>query len=149
MDDASALAQIFLRAVRELGPRHYSPAQVEAWAADAPDVEDMRARLTDGRIMLAAVGADDRPVAFADLETDGHIDLLFALPEAAGTGAAGQLLEAIEPCARNAGMQRLYVEASEAAQGLFARNGFALIARRDFEKNGVWIHNYHMEKHLT
>ena len=30
--DAEALAQIYLRAVRQTGPRHYTPAQVAAWS---------------------------------------------------------------------------------------------------------------------
>jgi putative acetyltransferase len=146
--DAVALAEIFRRAVVELGPRHYSAEQVAAWAADAPDEGGMRRRGNDGRSVLVAADASDRPVAFADLEADGHIDLLFVLPEAAGTGIAGALLEAIETVARTQGLMRLTVEASEAAKGLFARHGFAMLGRRDFELGGVMIHNYAMEKLL-
>lgn len=146
--DAEGLAQIFRRAVTELGPRHYTSEQVAAWAADAPDAGDMRQRGNDGRIVLVAVDDADVPVAFADLEADGHIDLLFALPEAAGSGVAGALLEAIETIARTEGMMRLYVEASEAVKGLFLRKGFTLIERHEFALYGVTIHNYDMEKLL-
>jgi putative acetyltransferase len=45
-------------------------------------------------------------------------------------------------------MKRLFVEASEIAKPFFASRGFALIRRKDFEVDGVPIHNYAMEKHL-
>ena len=147
-EDAPALAGIFRRSITELGVRHYSDAQVAAWLSDAPDAEDMRVRGADGRRVLVAVDDRDRPVAFGDLEADGHIDLLFALPEVTGTGLAGALLEALEAIARAEGMMRLYVEASEAAKGLFARHGFTLVERNDFVMAGVACHNYRMEMRL-
>lgn len=147
-EDAPALALIFRRAVTELGPRHYTAEQVAAWAANVPNAEDMLRCGADGRTTIVATDDSGRPVAFADLEADGHIDLLFALPEAAGTGIAGALLDAIETVAKAEGKMRLYVEASEGAKGLFARFGFALIARNDFAMSGVHIHNYRMEKQL-
>ncbi len=146
--DAPALAEIFRRSVTELGPRHYTPEQVMAWAADAPDAEDMLRRGSDGRTTIVASDDTGRPVAFVDLEFDGHIDLLFALPEAAGTGIASALLDAIETVAKTEGGMRLYVEASEAAKGLFMRRGFSLLKRNDYLKNGVLVFNYDLEKLL-
>ena len=147
-DDAPALAEIFRRSVSELGPHHHTAEQVAAWVADAPETDDMLRRGSDGRTTIVATDDAGRPVAFVDLEADGHIDLLFALPESAGTGIAGALLDAIEVIAKAEGLMHLYVEASEAAKGLFARHGFALIARNDFAMSGVPIHNYRMEKPL-
>jgi putative acetyltransferase len=147
-EDAPVLAEIFRRSVAELGPRHYAGAQVAAWLAEGPDAEDMRQRAADGRHILIATDDGGTPVAFADLEADGHIDLLFALPEAAGTGIAAALIEALETIARTDGLMCLYVEASEAAKGLFLRHGFALIGRNDFVEEGVSTHNFRMEKLL-
>jgi putative acetyltransferase len=147
-DDAPALAEIFRRSVSELGPRHYAADQVVAWASDGPDANDMLARGSDGRVVLVAVDAADQPMAFGDLEADGHIDLLFVLPEVAGTGIAGTILEALETIARSQGQMRLYVEASEAAKGLFGRHGFRLLGRNDLTIVGVATHNYLMEKLL-
>lgn len=146
--DAPALAEIFRRSVTELGPRHYAPEQVMAWAADAPDTQDMLRRGSDGRTTIVAVDDTDRPVAFVDLESDGHIDLLFALPEVAGTGIGSALLDAIETVAKTEGMMRLYVEASEGAKGLFGRHGFTLLSRNDLKLGGVETHNFRMEKLL-
>lgn len=147
-DDAPALADIYRRSVRALGPRDYSPRQVEAWAALAPDPEALHARLSDGRTALVAVGDDDRPVGFGDLERDGHIDLLYVAPEAAGTGLGRTLVGALEAAAREAGVERLHLEASAGARRLLERMGFRVLHRRALVIGDVPIHNFAMEKRL-
>lgn len=147
-DDAGALATIMRRSIESLGPRHYTTEQMAAWAAAALDAEEMALRLGDGRTVLVAVDAHDQAVAFGDLEAHGHIDLLFALPEAAGRGVAAAILEALEMVARTDALMQLTVEASEGAKGLFTRQGFMLVARNDLTLGGVAIHNWRMEKRL-
>lgn len=61
---------------------------------------------------------------------------------------ADELLSAIEAAARGLKLIGLYVEASETALGLFRRNGFSVVKRRDFEISDVPIHNYAMKKTL-
>lgn len=146
--DAEALASLYARSVEELGARDYSAAQVAAWRARAPSAEALRERWSDGRTVLLVVDDHDRPLAFADLERDGHIDLLYAAPEAVGTGAAPLLYDELEAAARRQGIARLYAEASEAAKRFFTKRGFTVVARRDFQIEGVAIHNYAVEKRL-
>ncbi len=147
-EDAPALAAIFHAAVHGIAGRHYSAAQVEAWAPSVPDPARFVARGADGRLLLVAVDEDDVPLAYGDLEADGHIDHLFCRPDAAGTGVAAALYAEIEAAARTQGLGRLYVEASEPARRFFLKHGFALVGRRDFELAGVAIHNFAMEKGL-
>ncbi|HEX3962281.1 MAG TPA: hypothetical protein VHZ03_37580 [Trebonia sp.] len=66
-----------------------------------------------------AANAEDRPVAFIDLEPDGHIDRLFCAPEA-----------------------------SELARRVFERKGFTVVQRQDLVIRGVPMHNYRMAKAL-
>lgn len=146
--DAPALSALYARSVIELGPRDYAPAQVSAWASRAPGANAMAARLGDGRLVLVALGEEDQPLGFFDLEPDGHIDLFYCLPEVVGTGVASALYERIEQEARGKGIARLYTEASEAARRLFLRHGFTELARRDFQIGSVPIHNFAMEKRL-
>ena len=145
--DAEALSRLYERSVRTLGPQRYPPAQVEAWASMAPSAERLAAIMADGRFRLVAE-AGAGPVAFIDVEPDGHVDLLYAAPEAAGTGLATALYDAAETRLRDAGGTRLYAEASELARPFFERRGFTTLARRDFEVAGVPIHNYAVEKLL-
>ena len=146
--DAAALADVYERSVLAIGTRDYSAKQIAVWIGQGARPERFLARLADGRRCWVAVTSDDQVQAFIDLEADGHIDFLYAAPEVAGSGVAGTLLDTLEAAARADGMRKLYVEASEAARRFFLKRGYAEIARRDFEVDGVAIHNYAMERML-
>jgi putative acetyltransferase len=147
--DAPALAQLFYDAVRQAARSDYSQAQVEAWAPQPPDPARFAAKAGDGRTFLVAVDEKDEPIAFGDLEADGHIDYLYCRPDFVGKGVASTLYDSLEGIARARAMPRLYTEASELARRLFAHKGFVVIERRDFTLNGIGLHNYAMEKMLT
>lgn len=147
--DAEGLAEVYEEAVRAIGSRDYSPEQVEAWIGQGPKAERFRERMADGRRCWVAVDDADRVRAFVDLEADGHIDFLYAASDAAGTGVAGRLLDAVEAAAHSFGVDRLHVEASEPARRFLLKRGFRVLARRDFDIGGVAIHNYAMERRLA
>ncbi|HEX8239959.1 MAG TPA: GNAT family N-acetyltransferase [Allosphingosinicella sp.] len=147
-EDSPALAEIFHSAVHRIGALHYSPEQVKAWAPAVPGPERFVERGADGRILLVAVDGTDRPLAYGDLEMDGHIDHLYCRPDVAGTGVASALYDRLEAAAGERGIARLFVEASEPARRFFLRKGFVAIRRRDFVLGGVAIHNFAMEKSL-
>ena len=144
--DATALAKLYQQSVMVLGLRDYSSRQVEVWASLGPDPERIHQLIADGRTRLVAVDDLDRPVAFADLERDGHIDFIFCSPDMAGKGAASALYDALEKSAREFGLNRLRCEASEAGRRFFLKKGFTVLTRRQIEVSGVAIHNYAMEK---
>lgn len=146
--DAEAMALVYEQAVRAIGPRDYSEAQIAVWIGQGARAERFRERLSDGRRCWVAVDADDRALAFIDLEADGHIDFLYVAPDLAGMGVAERLLTELEAVARSMNLARLHVEASEAARRFFLKRGYAETARRDFEVDGVAIHNYAMERAL-
>ena len=145
--DAAALTELYVRSVRRYGPRAYTPEQVDAWAATA-DIARTAARCSDGRVVVVAQDEAGTVLGFADLETDGHLDMLYVAPDAEGLRIGTLLYTAIETQARDLGLQRLFVEASELARPLFERQGFTLLARHDLVLAGVDIHNYRMEKRL-
>lgn len=147
-NDVPALAALFHAAVHGIARLHYTQAQVNAWSPEVPDAARFAARAADGRVLLVAVDASDAPLAYGDVEADGHIDHLYCRPDAAGTGVAVALYDAIEAAARGRGIARLYTEASEPARRFFLKRGFRVVARNDFEIAGVAIHNMRMEKTL-
>lgn len=147
-EDAPLLGDIFYRAVREVACRSYSRDQVEAWAIFPPPAEFYERKAADGRCLLLATDRDDRPVAYGDVERSGHIDHLFCLPEAIGTGAASRLYDQLEVQARAWNLKRLFVEASEFAQPFFDHKGFVNLGRKHFIMRGAQMHNYDMEKFL-
>jgi putative acetyltransferase len=148
-EDAPALAALFHAAVHGVARLHYSQAQVDAWAPAVPDSAQFLARAADGRLLLVVADEEDVPLAYGDLEADGHIDHLYCRPDRAGTGLTATLYAALEAAAREHGIGRLHVEASEPARRFFLKQGFAALSRHDFEIGGVPIHNFHMEKKLV
>jgi putative acetyltransferase len=147
--DAARLAAVFFAAVRRTGLRDYSLEQVEAWAPALSDPAEVHARAGDGRLVLVAVNAANEPVAYGELEATGHINHLYCHPDFGRAGVASALYDRLEQTARDQGMTRLFVEASEASRRLFLRKGFTEVRRRDFHVRGVAIHNYLMEKRLS
>jgi putative acetyltransferase len=146
--DAPALAAVFERAVRGIASRDYAPAQIEAWIGREPPEVRFRDKMADGRRCWVAVDTAERVTAFVDLEADGHIDFLFADPDVAGRGVTTALLDVLEQAARESGLSRLHVEASEPAKRFFEKRGYTVVERRDFEIGGVPIHNHAMESLL-
>jgi putative acetyltransferase len=146
--DAAELARIFYDAVHRVAGCHYSVEQVRAWAPEVPDPERFLERGADGRLLLVAADEGDRPLAYGDLEADGHIDHLYCRPDVAGTGIASALYDRLEAAAGGRGIGRLFVEASEPARRFFLRKDFVVLRRRKFKLGGVAIHNFAMEKRL-
>lgn len=144
--DAPALADLFVRSVDQIGRRDYSPLQVEAWIAHAPSAKRLQTLSEDGRTRLVAVDDTDQPLAFVDLERNGHIDLFYCAPEVAGSGVAAALYDEAERVARRQGLNRLFTEASEAGRRFFQRKGFVVVSQRHFELSGVMMSNVAMRK---
>lgn len=152
-DDSEALAALTLAAIRQVGPRAYSPSQIAAWAARAPVATWFDEHFAAGAVIIVAADGDGVSAAYALLEAGGHIDMLFCHPDHVGQGLGGMLLAEAEAEARRAGAARLFTEASELARPVFARAGYAELHRRDFTipfgDQAVAIHNYAMEKRLA
>lgn len=146
--DATAMVEIYRYSVVEIGPNAYNPEQVAVWSNLVPTAEQFINIMTDGRFCLVAVNENDQVVAFADVEADGHIGFLYALPDVAGTGVVKKLYDTLEAHAREQDIGKLYSEASEFAKSFLLKQGFSVVERRDFEVAGVPIHNFAVEKRL-
>ncbi len=151
--DADGLAALTLSAIHAIGGLRYSHVQIDAWAARHPGPDRFVARHAKGDLIFVAVDAHDISVAYSLLElgdgASGHLDMLYCHPDHSGKGLADRLLEAAEESARRNAITRLFTEASELARPAFKRAGYEVLHRRNFEIEGVAIHNYAMEKHLT
>ncbi|MEM1435292.1 MAG: GNAT family N-acetyltransferase [Pseudomonadota bacterium] len=146
--DAPALKAVFEASIRGLGRRDYTPEQVAAWIRQGPTVAAIHARCTDGRTTFVSLDRRAEIVAYIDLEMNGHLDHLYCRPEWAGTGAAAALYDELETLARHRNLERVFVEASEAARRFFQRRGFEVQERRSLTIQGVAMHNYAMAKPL-
>ncbi len=147
-NDAIHIAQVFRRSVLELGSHFYSDEQVIAWAARGPTISDIIDRNAGDLVTFVSINAAGEVQAYGELEICGHIDQLYAAPEVRGTNVIPDIYDQIERLARVWGVTKLYTEASEGALRFFLKKDFINLGRRDFEIEGVPIHNYAMEKIL-
>ncbi|MGY5779152.1 GNAT family N-acetyltransferase [Rhizobium sp. LEGMi135b] len=144
--DARATIDIFLRAIREVASKDYSPAQIAAWAkVDDPEIwaQYRASRPT----WLAKDGST--PIGFTDLKSDGCLDMMFVSPDYQGKGVAGLLLATVENAARKQGFQRIFTEASLTARPFFERKGFVVVTAQQVEKRGQILSNFLMEKTIA
>ena len=114
-----------------------------------PGAQLYRDCVAEGAAIFIAAGEDDQPVAYALLEADGHLDHLYNHPDHSRRGIALNLLTTAVLYARHHGMARLYTEASELARPSFEEAGFIATERREFEIDGVPIHNWAMERPIA
>ena len=90
-----------------------------------------------------------RPVGFAELEPDGHIDRVYVSADHQRRGIGRQLLAAVVAEARRVGLARLYTEASITARPFFESQGFVVLAPQVVTCRGVEFVNYRMERVLA
>jgi len=133
--DAPALAALFAAAVRAAGPAHYTPEQVDAWAAAADDPRAFHARLLRHETLVAE--DDTGPIGFAGLAPDGHVTALYVRPDRMRRGVGRALLGAVLARAAARGIGRLYAEASAFSLPLFERAGFTVERVEVVERGGV------------
>ena len=145
-EDTPVLAAIFAASVEELTGDDYSEAQQEAWISAVDDEEKFGKRLASELTLVATLR--NSPVGFAALKGADHIDMLYVHPSAVGQGVASMLCDALEKLAGGRGAKSLTVDASDNAEGFFAKRGYFGKQRNTVTINGEWLANTTMQKTL-
>ncbi|MBR1169053.1 GNAT family N-acetyltransferase [Bradyrhizobium sp. DASA03005] len=143
--DVPILAAIFAASIEELTGDDYSEAQQEAWMAAAED-EEFGKRLASDLTLIATL--EGSPVGFASLRGNDHIRMLYVHPAVAGQGIATMLVDALEKLAGGRGAKSLSVDASDTAEGFFAKRGYTAQQRNSVTVNDEWLANTTMKKTL-
>ena len=144
--DAPRIARLFYETVHSVNRADYSEEQVRAWAPAVPDPDAWHARMADRRTLVAE--EDGEVVGFAELEDDGHLDMLYVRENAVGRGVGGRLYDAVEREARRLNLSRISTEASITARPFFERQGFRVVREQTVWREGVPLTNFAMEKML-
>jgi putative acetyltransferase len=147
IEDTPLLAEIFRASIEELTADDYSESQQEAWASATDDEEEFARRLEGQLTVIATMNGS--PVGFASLVNNEAIDLLYVHPAAAGQGAGGMLVDALEKLAAARGARRLTADVSDSAQDFFKKRGFTATQRNTVQLGGGWLANTTMEKKLA
>jgi putative acetyltransferase len=145
--DAPLLADIFRASIEELTEDDYNPAQQEAWASAADDLESFAERL--GKHLTLIGTLQGSPVGFISLDAPTAIGLLYVHPAVAGHGVGAMLYDAVEKLSAARGVTHLTVEASDTAREFFARRGFTAEQRNSVSVGNEWLSNTTMKKKLA
>jgi putative acetyltransferase len=145
--DAPLLAEIYRASIEELTEDDYNPAQQEAWAAEADDLEAFTERLAKHLALIATLQGS--PIGFITLDGPTEIGLFYVHPAAAGQGVGAMLYDAIEKLASSRGAAHLSVDASDTALPFFQSRGFVAQQRNSVSVGNEWLSNTTMRKVLA
>jgi putative acetyltransferase len=141
-----ALQEIYFESTRRLNSKDYTPEQIERWVAKHADLSEWISRLAGTKPLVAVI--DGRPVAFAELEADGHIDFFYCHPDWQGIGVGSELMRAIIDEALRSGVRCLHAEVSVTAEPFFTKKGFETVEERNPVICGAPAKQYIMHKDI-
>lgn len=122
-DDASAISQVVLSALRETNAKDYTP-EIIARLEEKFCPKAIKDRMSGRKVFVALVGG--RVIGTASLE-DKMVRSVFVDPSAQGRGIGKQLIAEVERAAREAGITALTVPSSVTAEQFYAKLGFSAV----------------------
>lgn len=153
--DVPALAALYRRCGRELGPQVYDAAQVAAWVSFGDDEARFRDYvLTAETVLVRAAGGD--PVGFCgwcwqhrvpptpSAPPTAEVRSLYVRPDHAGQGLGTALLADALRRAAAVGATRAEAWATPFSRSLFTRAGMPLVAAVVAPFQGVMFERYRM-----
>lgn len=140
--DMTQTHNIYYRAVREGAVRFYTQKQRQAWAPSAKPEPDAAERLA--AMMTYVAEAEGELIGFMSLETDGHLDMAYVLPEWMGKGVATALHAALLHEAQGLALPQLRTEASHLARRFFERQGWQIVKAEIVERHGQRLERFRM-----
>jgi putative acetyltransferase len=145
-DDAVTIVRLFYDTIHSVNLRDYSTEQVQAWAPETPNPETWHNRMIAHHTLVAEQNGD--LVGFAELEPEGHVDMLYCRSDILGRGVGRRLYAALEAKAIAMGFSRVSADVSITAQPFFTRCGFHVIQQQTVIRRGISLTNFKMEKTL-
>ena len=120
-EDTDAIGRVHVAAIRELCRNHYSPAEIEAWAAPRKPEHYLEAI----RHKEFYVADDDGIVGFGTLNpAGGEVEAVYVHPAVNRRGVGRELLRTLEWRAREFGLKSLHLCASLNAVQFYERANF-------------------------
>jgi putative acetyltransferase len=145
-EDAKAVCETCLRAIRSSGPASYSPAQVEAWALRIT-VDGFARKIADLHFLIASYG--EVVAGFGALDLRRHeLDYLYVDPDWQGKGVGRLLCEALESEAISRRFRALHLIGSLNALEFYKRMGYVVERTIRRELEGVMVPCVVMSKRL-
>ena len=145
--DLRALVTLFTETVHRINSGDYTPEQVAVWAPRGDDWPRWQKRFNGLRTLIAE--QDGKMLGFTAFTEQGYVDFLFVHHEHQRQGVARALLSEAENQLCILGVRRATTHASITARPFFESLGYVLLEQRWFEKDGVTLTNFSMDKDLA
>ena len=139
-----AIATIFRNAIYKTAISYYSQEQILAWCPREINYNYWQWRCELKRPFV--YWRNDNVVGFIEFDCNGHIDCHYVNPEYNRQGIGGELLRHVIQISVELNMDKIFVEASHIAKGLYLKNGFTEICLHKVIRHGVIIDNWILER---
>ena len=139
--DATAVAELFRRAVQHISNRHYSEQEKNAWLQGADNADFWQKRIDGGNVRVAT--HNGRVLGFIEYQPEqSHLNCLYTDPHHQRQGIATALLNAVLPSTDSG--KTITVDVSKAALAFFQKQGFVRQHENQIPRNGLVLTNYRM-----
>ena len=146
-EDASATLTVFVEAIAETAAVDYSPAQTSAWARpEQRTVVEWDRALQYRNSNLALLEAPI--IGFSDVNSEGHIEMMFVTPRHSRRGGAPALLGHLHVYAHARGIRSLSADVSITAHEFFKKHRFTVTTTQHPMTAGMHRTNFRMTKVL-
>ncbi len=146
--DHPELLEIYGDAVSSQAPETYSEKQVGAWLSQVGPRGALAASLKRGRGLVSCAESGEIE-AFALMEPDDRLSLLYCRGRASRQGHATGLLRRLESLAQAQGLRQLRTEASQLSRPLLQRQGWRVVWLELLLIDGIPFRRYRMTKSLV
>ena len=144
--DTPHLIQLFRDTVHRVCRADYDTQQLSAWAPNTIDAERWTTRFLNSFTVIAE--EDGAIYGFANLESNGNVDMFYVHADRQGMGVGSLLFSALEGHAGQMEVKQLSSDVSITARPFFLKQGFKV--EREYVKDvlGVAFKNFMMSKFL-
>jgi GNAT superfamily N-acetyltransferase len=143
--DVPALAALYARCAREMGPQVYSAEQVRAWVGFGADTPVFRDYVLQARTWIAsASGGEGEVLGFCGIGPEGEVHSLYVRPDRGRCGLGGALLAHAMADARSHGVRQFGAWATPFSRRLFQRAGLPLVRTVVEDFGGALFERYRM-----
>lgn len=145
--DTQNLIELFRETVHRVCCVDYSVEQLKAWAPDFIDPVIWEKRFLESYTLVAE--ENGLILGFANLESDGNIDMFYVSASAQGRGVGKSLMKSIENHAKDLKLDQITSDVSLTARKFFQHSGFLTDKEYIKKRNGIEFKNTLMSKSIS
>lgn len=143
--DCKQMAQLFYDTVHGINAKDYTKEQLNVWAIPTVDITSWDRLFLKHDTIIAE--KNSIIIGFGDIDIH-YIDHLYIHRDYQNMGTATAILHRLEQYAYQNAQTKVTTHASITARPFFEKRGYCVIKEQRVERNGIFLTNFIMEKHL-